>query len=467
MRHSQWSVCRLACSCLTRDADSVNMYMYRVVSVVRNERRRIMASSRQREILHLDVDAFFASVEQRDDPRLRGRPVAVGTGVVASCSYEARRYGVRTAMRLAEARQRCRSLIVVPGQYPRYEQVARQLLAVCRERTPCVEAAALDDLYLDLTHAGPKPDDRVARELWQQVYDEMRVHISVGAGSNKLVANVATKELKRLKSREACRSSGSSDDVACSVSRTQPLIRVPTGGERAYLAPWRVEVLPGAGPKVQYRLDRLNVRRVGQVADMPVAVLQQMFGTTGRVLHEYAHGIDLRPVTASRRPQSISRRTSFDPPVAEPTFLRAMLGYLLERASSWMRYHDLAAGGVTVMLRYGDYQSAVGHERLATATQRDDQLREAALERFAKLYTRRLPLRLLGVELTALRPVELQPGLFTDLDDQRHRRLDTCKDAIRNRFGFTALVSGDALALTQTMPHDRRNLHFRTPCLTR
>src|SRR5262245_43784468 len=144
-------------------------------------------------ILHLDADAFFASVEQRDDPRLRGRPVAVGTGVAASCSYEARRYGVRTGMGLAEARQRCRKLIVVPGQYPRYEQVARQLLALCHERTAQVEAAALDDLYLDLT-ACLRDGVRVAGELREAVRDEIRISVSVGAGSNKLVAAVATKE---------------------------------------------------------------------------------------------------------------------------------------------------------------------------------------------------------------------------------------------------------------------------------
>src|SRR5467141_1419063 len=119
-----------------------------------------MLAAVPRSILHLDADAFFASLEQRDDPRLRGRPVAVGTGVVASCSYEARRYGVRTGMRLAEARHQCRPLIVIPGEYPRYEQAARRILAVCEEQTPRIEVAALDDLYLDLAHHdGP---DRVA-----------------------------------------------------------------------------------------------------------------------------------------------------------------------------------------------------------------------------------------------------------------------------------------------------------------
>src|SRR5262249_36209141 len=146
-------------------------------------------------ILHLDADAFFASVEQRDDPKLRGRPVAVGTGVVASCSYESRRYGVRTGMRLSEARRLCRDLIVVPGEYPRYEQAARRMLAICREQTPVVEVAALDDLYLDLArHERP---EHVANELWAHIRDEVRLSVSVGIGTNKLVSKVATADAKQ------------------------------------------------------------------------------------------------------------------------------------------------------------------------------------------------------------------------------------------------------------------------------
>src|SRR6059036_1661068 len=173
------------------------------------------ADSVRRAIVHLDGDAFFASLEQRDDPQLRGKPVAVGTGVVASCSYEARHDGVRTGMRLAEARWRCRHLIVVPGEYLRYEQAARQMLALCQERTPLVEAAALDDLYLDLTQARADSGERVAQELREQVREEIRISVSVGIGGNKLVAQVATKEAKPGRQ-----------------------VRVKSGEEQAYLAPW-------------------------------------------------------------------------------------------------------------------------------------------------------------------------------------------------------------------------------------
>jgi DNA polymerase-4 len=395
-----------------------------------------------RFILHLDADAFFASVEQRDDATLRGKPVAVGTGVVASCSYEARRYGVQTGMRLAEARARCRPLIVLPGQYPRYEQAARRMLAVCLEQTPLVEAAALDDLYLDLSaHSRP---EGVAGLLRAQIGEEVRLSVSIGVGANKLIARVATKEAKPGRQ-----------------------IIVPEGSERGYLAPWPVRVLPGAGPKVAARLDRLNVQRVGELAGMPVPLLATLFGKPGRVLHAQAHGIDPRPVRPDKPQQSVSRSNSFDPPAADRDFLRAMLDYLVERAAAWLRFHDLAARGLVLTIRYGDYAGDVGRISFREPTGDDGRLKEAARDRFDRLYRRRLPLRFLGVALTPLVAPDRQPLLFPDLRAERDRRLAECKDAIRRRFGFTSLLSGTALLLAEQLDRDRENFRMRTPCLTR
>jgi DNA polymerase-4 len=395
-----------------------------------------------RSILHLDADAFFASVEQRDDPKLRNRPVAVGTGVVASCSYEARRYGVRTGMRLAEARALCRPLIVLPGEYPRYEQAARNMLAICQEQTPCVEVAALDDLYLDLTHHAPA--ERIAGTLRGQVREEVCLSVSIGIGSNKLIAKVATKAAKP--GQQVC---------------------VRFGEERDYLAPWPTRVLPGVGPRVESRLQRLNVQHVGVLAGIPVPVLRGLFGRQGPVLYDQAQGIDPRPVEPRRPPQSVSRCTSFDPPIADRVFLRAMLDYLLGRAAAWMRFHSLAARGLVVTIRYGDYESDQGRETFRQPTGSDETLKEAARERFETLYHRRLPLRLLGIELTPLGPPDPQPVLFPDPRAMCARRLDACKDAIRRRFGFTALLSGTELMLAERLDRDRQNFRLRTPCLTR
>jgi DNA polymerase-4 len=426
----------------------------------------------QRCILHLDADAFFASVEQRDDPRLRDRPVAVGTGVVASCSYEARRHGVSTGMRLVEARYRCRDLIVVPGEYPRYEQAARHMLAICLEQTPLVEVAALDDMYLDLTR-NDRPE-RAAVDLRSQVGDEVQLSISIGMGTNKLVAKVATKEAKQLRMQNGeWRMENGMARSSILHPRSSPLdppssiVLVPAGGERAYLAPWPVRVLPGAGRKIGARLERLNVQHVGEVAAMPLPLLTRLFRGSGRVLHEHANGIDLRPVQPHLPQQSISRSSSFDPPVADRDFLRAMIDYLMDRASSWLRFHRLAAGGLTVTVRYGDYEYAAGHESFRPPIAKDRELREAARDRFERLYRRRLPLRLVGIELSPLAPADPRPTLFADPDEERRRRLAQCTDEVRRRFGFTSLLSGTALELAGRLDRDRENFRMRTPCLTR
>jgi DNA polymerase-4 len=402
-----------------------------------------------RAILHLDGDAFFASLEQRDDPKLRGKPVAVGTGVVASCSYEARRDGVRTGMRLTEARWRCRDLIVVPGEYPRYEQAARRMQAICQERTPLVEVAALDDLYLDLSPFHECVSlEQVARDLRAQINEEVRLSVSIGMGSNKLIAKVATKQAKP--GRE---------------------VVVAAGTEREYLAPWPARVLPGAGRKIADRLEQLNVQRVKEVAVMPVPVLRGLFGNQGRLLHQQAHGIDLRPVEPRKPPQSVSRRTSFDPPRGDPEFLRAMLDYLVERAVSWLHFQGLAAKRTEVTIRYGDYETATGHASFSRPADEIRDLQGVVRDCFDRLYQRRLPLRLLGVTLAPLVPPDRQLTLIPGFTDEARttcgRRLAECKDAIRRRFGFTALLNGSALLLANHLERDRENFRMRTPCLTR
>ena len=408
-------------------------------------------------ILHLDADAFFASLEQRDDRSLRGKPVAVGSGVVASCSYEARQWGVRTGMRLTDARHLCRPLIIVPGDYRRYEQAARCMLAICQERTPRVEVAALDDLYLDLT-PNDEPE-KVAATLHEQVRDEISLHISVGIGANKMVAQVATDDAKQRKLQLLQSRSRLSADSA--------FVCVEEGTEREYLAPWPTRVLPAVGPKVGGRLERLNVNQVGEVAGMPLPVLCGLFRNQGRVLHQQSHGVDPRPVDPYKPPRSVSRRTSFDPVTGDRAFLSAMLDYLLERACAWLRFRNLATRGLVVTIRYGDYEGDEGRVAFRRPVADERELKEAARDRFERLYQRRLPLRLLGVDLQPLVTPDTQTALFADADIDRARRLDECKDAIRHRFGFTALLSGSALQLANRLDRDRENFRLRTPCLTR
>jgi DNA polymerase-4 len=404
-------------------------------------------------VLHLDVNAFFAALEQRDEPRLRGRPVAVGTGVVASCSYESRPFGVRTGMRLSDARRLCPQLFVVPGDYRRYEIAGRQILGICHEHTPRVEVAALDDLYLDLSALPWAEAEGLGRRLGQLVYQEVGVRVSLGLATNKLLAAVATQEVKERKARRPfC-----GDDLAV----------VPPGREREYLAPWPVEVLPGVGHKASEQLRQINVRRVAELAAVPASVLVGLFGTRGLALRQLACGVDPRAVEPSRPAQSVSRCTSFDPPLGEWPALTAMLDHLVERAASWLRARGQAARGVQVRLRYADHQWADGRAALAAPEDDDAVLRGLARERLGRLYVRRLPLRLLGVELSPLTAPRRQGELFPDPERERQRRLLECKDEVRRRFGFMALFGGGALELAGRIEHDRDNFRLRTPCLTR
>jgi DNA polymerase-4 len=428
-------------------------------------------------VAHLDADAFFASVEQRDDPGLRGRPVAVGTGVVASCSYEARSWGVRTAMRLSEARRLCPPLLVLPGDYRRYEQAGRRVQAICLEAAAKVEVAALDDLYLDLSHRADQAE-AVVRELLRQIHEEVGLGVSAGVGAGKLVARVATLEAKRRKQTQWQMGNG---EWGMGNARQRPsiphspfpiphscsVVTVPPGTEQAFLSPYPVEVLPGVGPRAVARLARLNVRTVGEVAAMPAGVLCGLFGRRGPALRDLARGIDPRRVEPDRPAKSVSRRTSFEPPASEWEFVRAMLDYLLERAASWLRRHDLAARGLTLTVQYGDYRTVEGRIGCPRPTDDEGWLKGAARDRLGALYVRRLPLRLLGVTLAPLERPAGQGELFPDEAAERRRRLEACKDAVRQRYGFMALLPGTALVLAQKIEHDRDHFRLRTPCLTR
>lgn len=420
-------------------------------------------------IVHLDVDAFFAAIEQRDDPSLRGRPVAVGTGVVASCSPEAKRLGVQTAMRLSDARRICPRLVILPGDYRKYELAGRQILARCLERTPRVETPALDDVYLDLTAAARRADDparfvtEAAAQLRRDVADEVRLSVSLGVGTSKLAARVATHHAKR-RHRPA---DGLDLDPATYTQPEPGVVCVAPGREAAYLAPWPVRVLHGLGPKSEDRLDRINVHAVGELAELPLHVVCALLGARGRVLRDQARGLDPRPVEATKPAQSLSRCTSFDPPASEPAFLVAMLENLLERAVTWLRTHDLGTRGLAVVLRYGDYRSDEGRAAFALPTQDEGELHAAARERFERLYRRRLPLRLLGVHLGPLLPPVRQRDLFDAAGQEKRDRLEACKDAIRERFGFLAVQRGSTVVLNDELEHDRDNYRLRTPCLTR
>ncbi|RLS25210.1 MAG: DNA polymerase IV [Planctomycetota bacterium] len=421
-------------------------------------------------IVHLDVDAFFASIEQRDDPKLKGIPVAVGTGVVASCSYEAKRDGIKTGMRLSQARQLCKSLRVVPGDHRRYEIAGRQILGICKEHSSAVEMASLDDLYMQLAQTGPAERQQIATALREQIFQEVGLKVSMGMGNNKMIANVATHHAKELRISSQRKTSSRwipGTSILAETKHFSPVVAVLPGHEKNYISPWPVEILPTVGSVGKEKFMRLNVTRVAEVAALPLEVLCAMFQKRGPILRNYSLGNDSRPLLTSRNPDSISRCTSFNPPTADQAFLDAMLAHLLERAISWMRFNKLATRCLKIHLRYGDLKDAHNHLNFKTACDSDTLLHQAAKEKLISLFTRRLPLRLLGVELAQLEPASASNLLFTDPEKERADRLAKCKEDIRSRFGFMAVTLGSSLVLAKDLGHDRDNFKLRTPCLTR
>ena len=422
-------------------------------------------------IVHLDVDAFFASVEQVLEPALRGRPVMVGSGVVASCSYESRAFGVRTAMSIAEAKQLCPDGVFLAGDYGNYALFANRIEGICRDFTPVVEQASLDDFYLDLTgcvlDALP-----LARTLQAQIRDETGLGCSFGIGRNKLFSKLASDS-----------------------GKPGGIIAVRPDEEAAWLARLPVSELPGAGPKVCAELARYNVHTVTQFAALPESILVRLFGANGRTLWERARGIDDRPVrgiesrelsverqktierasasgsqrsTLNAQPSSISRETTLERPTADDVFLRGMLSYLVQRAAWELRRQHRAARTLSVKLRYGDFQTVNTSRTLPEVSCEDRVFVELAYELFTRLYTRRLPVRHVGLELAQLRSADDgQQRLFDQAHERTRRQLRHAVDHVRDRFGFQSMIEGATTHLIDRLDQDHRGFRLRTPSLSR
>jgi DNA polymerase-4 len=416
-----------------------------------------------RRILHLDIDAFLASIEQLRDPSLHGRPVAVGAGVVASRSYEAKARGVQTAMPLAEAQRRCPELVVCEGDSRLAERYRQQVAEVVRQFAPVVEVCSLDDLYADLTGvplrvqqalADPTPIDceRSLRALCVDLRAAVRLatglSVSQGIGGSRTVARLAT-------------------------TRAKPggICEVPAGHEREFLAGFAVEQLPGIGPRTAEQLHAFGIRTLRERWVVDRELLEQSFGARGEEIYWRCRGLDDAPVRAQPSLQSISRETSFEPQAdagsQQRAFLRAMLSYLVDRAASELRRQRLASRTVIVRVRHVDGVQGEQRRTRRDATDRTDLLAGTALELLDLLLGRRVLVRLVGVTLTTLTPPGArQRELFADRESQRGK-LFAAVDAVRARHGFGAVLVGESAALLGQLPHGRHGFRLRTPSLTK
>jgi DNA polymerase IV len=380
-----------------------------------------------RAVLHVDMDAFYASVEQHDDPGLAGLPVIVGwegaRGVVAAASYEVRRYGVHSAMPMRTARRLCPQAVCVRPRMQRYQDVSRLVFAVFHEVTPLVEGLSLDEAFLDVTASQHQPGGAVgiAGSVKRRIAAVTGLTASVGLGPNKLVAKIASDLMK-----------------------PDGLTVVEPARVHAVLDPLSVRRLPGLGRKTGARVEAAGIRTLGELRSAPDAVLWPLFGRYVALMRERAAGVDERPVLAEVEEKSLSAEDTFEHDIGDARTLQRQLARLADLAASRLRARGLMAGCIGIKIRRADFATFTRQRGVTPPTCEERAVQGVARELLARWLAanRSAKLRLLGVVLTGLTPAS-QLGLFEE--SRRAGRLDAALDEARARFGSRALRRGNTI----------------------
>lgn len=374
-----------------------------------------------RAILHLDLDAFFVSVELLRHPELRGKPLIIGgssdRGVVSSCSYEARRFGVRSAMPVKAALRLCPEAAVLRGDMEAYAKHSKIVTRLIADTAPLFEKASIDEFYVDLTGMDKYFGCwKWAQELRARIIRETGLPLTMALSVNKTVSKIGAGEAK-----------------------PNGELLIPAGTERAFLAPLAVGKMPSIGKETERKLAQLGIRTIGQLAAMPPAMLEHDLGKHGLYIWKRANGEDDSPVTPFHEQKSISTERTFHTDIGDAQQLRDRLTYLVTRLAYELRQDKKLSACVTVKVRYPDF-STFTRQRKVPLTANDSILMKAAQEIFAQLYDPRRPLRLLGVRFSDLVAGNEQANLF----DNTARESDLLRqlDNIRTRFGAGAVVRG-------------------------
>lgn len=339
-----------------------------------------------RAIIHLDLDAFYASVEILENPDLAGKPVLIGghpqgRGVVAAASYAARAFGIRSAMPMSRAVALCPEAIILPARFSRYSDYSRRVMEILRRATPLVEQMSIDEAFLDVTELVPAWETAVelAQKLQRQVREQVGLSASLGVASNRLVAKIASDH-----------------------DKPGGVTVVPPGQEESFLAPLPVRVLWGVGPVMAGKLAELGVSTVGDLARLPEETLSRRFGKHGRALARQARGIDRSPVITEHQCRSISQERTFQRDVADPQTLHEQLQKMSNRVAARLLRHELVAGTVGIKLRYSDFATLTRQMALAVPTADERLISQAASTLLDKTWRKGRPVRLLGVSAQRL-----------------------------------------------------------------
>jgi DNA polymerase-4 len=384
------------------------------------------APARPRTILHVDLDAFFCSVEELLDPSLAGTAFAVGgaadeRGVISTASYAARKFGVHSALPTARALRLCPHLKLLPPHYKRYRDYSRRVMDIFHAETPLVEQISIDEAFLDLT-GDPRSGGAVAAQLQARIRAELGLPSSFGVASNKLVAKIAT-----------------------NLGKPKGLLVVPPGEEAAFLAPLPMHMLWGVGPKTQARLAELGLRTIGDIAAWPETDLEQRFGASGLDLSRHARGQDDRPVTPEHEAKSISKETTFARDVSDLPTLRSTLRELSDQVAGALRASGLVARTVKLKLRWPPFETLTRQTTLPEPTDLENDIFSAAFALFQAVWTRGRPVRLIGVGVSGLQSPARQLSFLTPGNEERASRLAAAVDKIRAKYGYDALKRASLL----------------------
>ncbi len=379
-------------------------------------------------ILHVDMDAFYASVEERERPELAGKPVIVGgtpegRGVVAAANYVARNFGVHSAMPAVTARRLCPHGIFLRPRMEYYAEVSDQIRAVFEKFTPLVEPLSLDEAFLDVTGSETLfgPAVKIGRAIKQDIREQLRLVASVGVAPNKFLAKIAS-----------------------DLNKPDGFVVVEPDHVQEFLDPLPVGRLWGVGKVTGRVFDRLGIRRIGQLRQLTVVLLRQHFGNSGDHLWELAHGIDPRPVVPEQEAKSISHETTFAKDLEDPEVMRAWLLELSEQVGCRLRRHGLKGRTVQLKVRFEDFHTITRAQTFPEPTNVTQEIWQTADRMFAdRLPARPLRIRLLGVGVSGFdQPQRKQLALFPDELHERNSRLDEVADKIKNKFGPSSLQRG-------------------------
>jgi DNA polymerase-4 len=390
-----------------------------------------------RTILHVDLDAFFAAVEQRDRPELRGRPVVVGgggptdRGVVSAASYEARRYGVRSAMPLRHAARLCPDAVFLPVDGARYQRVSREVMAILRRFTPLVEPVSIDEAFLDVTGSRALFGDgaTIGRRIKGTVVDELRLTVSVGVATTKLVAKIGS-----------------------DLRKPDGLVVVPPGEEATFLAPLPIERLWGVGPQTAAALREYGVVTIGDLATIPGEVLVSRFGKYGASLRDRAQGIDDAPVENAESAKSIGHEHTFDVDTSDRETIERTLLAMADGVAGRLRASGTRAGTIAVKIRDSSFRTITRQRTLDEPTDLTEPIWRVALD-LARPELRGIRVRLLGVTASHLGQADQLP-LFASADERR-RQAVRAADEVRSRFGERAITRARLIGTALPTPFER------------